>query len=494
MRRWILILLLIAAVIWGGWVLIQRHREQQWSNAWDQASAAVQTRRFSDAQNLLLGILPDTRRWWPHSSRLADTFKLLGTSYLQDRKFDDAMSYHREAIQTYENFLPPNAVEIARIETTLARLYRDQGQSAEAERYFSESLGKFERNPSYSGVEIAWDLHNLGAYRTSRGEFGQAEALLKRCIAAYEAAGQTAPKPDVADAHFHLAEVFRKESKNDQAETEFRKSLELEQAARGPNSPQVAYALNGLALVYQDEGRINNDKAKNAEAKELLQRAKAIEQASTESRKADGVTLNNLGLTAVEAGKYSEAQALFRKAISEIEETQGPEALVLAAPLDNLGRLYRDQEQFDLNAAEPLLKRALSIREKALGPDHPDTAITLSNLSLLSFYQHKPQSAEQFAARALPTQEKTYGADSLEVSTTLNRLGLAQRDQRKFSEAERSLQQALSIREKKLTPNHEWIAISLDNLASVYLAEGKANLAKPLVLRAQGIRNTHPRS
>jgi hypothetical protein len=115
-------------------------------------------------------------------------------------------------------------------------------------------------------------------------------------------------------------------------------------------------------------------------------------------------------------------------------------------------------------------------------------------VSLLSFYPHKPQSAEQFAARALPTQEKTYGADSLEVSTTLNRLGLAQRDQRKFSEAERSLQQALSIREKKLTPNHEWIAISLDNLASVYLAEGKANLAKPLVLRAQGIRNTHPRS
>jgi uncharacterized protein HemY len=95
--------------------------------------------------------------------------------------------------------------------------------------------------------------------------------------------------------------------------------------------------------------------AKNAEAKELLQRAKAIEQASTGSREPDGVTLNNLGLTAVEAGKYSEAEALFKKAIAKIEETQGRETLVLAAPLDNLGRLYRDQEQFDLNAAEPLL-------------------------------------------------------------------------------------------------------------------------------------------
>ena len=35
----------------------------------------------------------------------------------------------------------------------------------------------------------------------------------------------------------------------------------------------------------------------------------------------------------------------------------------------------------DYAKAEPLYQRALKIREKALGPDHPDTATALNNLA-----------------------------------------------------------------------------------------------------------------
>ena len=41
--------------------------------------------------------------------------------------------------------------------------------------------------------------------------------------------------------------------------------------------------------------------------------------------------------------------------------------------LNNLAHLYRAQGRYA--DAEPLYKRALAIREKALGPDHPDVAI-----------------------------------------------------------------------------------------------------------------------
>jgi tetratricopeptide (TPR) repeat protein len=41
----------------------------------------------------------------------------------------------------------------------------------------------------------------------------------------------------------------------------------------------------------------------------------------------------------------------------------------LAAPLSNLANMYRLQGRN--SEAEPLLKRALAIREKALGADHP---------------------------------------------------------------------------------------------------------------------------
>ncbi len=53
----------------------------------------------------------------------------------------------------------------------------------------------------------------------------------------------------------------------------------------------------------------------------------------------------------------------------------------MATSLNNLAELYRTQGQYA--QAEPLHKRSLAIREKALGPDHPSVAASLNNLALL---------------------------------------------------------------------------------------------------------------
>ena len=56
-------------------------------------------------------------------------------------------------------------------------------------------------------------------------------------------------------------------------------------------------------------------------------------------------------------------------------------SLAVATSLNNFAILYDKQGRYV--AAEPLHKRALAISEKALGPDHPDVASILNNLSLL---------------------------------------------------------------------------------------------------------------
>jgi tetratricopeptide (TPR) repeat protein len=123
-----------------------------------------------------------------------------------------------------------------------------------------------------------------------------------------------------------------------------------------------------------------------------------------------------------------------------------------------------------------------------LGAEHPETAKTFSDLSLLYFYEKKPAAAEEFARRALPLEEKNFGAESLQVSTTLNRLGISERDQGKFKEAEVDLKRALAIRETKQAPE-SWIAISLENLASVYEREGLEAKATPLITRARALHS-----
>ena len=47
--------------------------------------------------------------------------------------------------------------------------------------------------------------------------------------------------------------------------------------------------------------------------------------------------------------------------------------------------LYQSQGRYA--EAEPLYQRALAIREKALGPDHPDVGTSLNNLAALYFAQ-----------------------------------------------------------------------------------------------------------
>ena len=55
----------------------------------------------------------------------------------------------------------------------------------------------------------------------------------------------------------------------------------------------------------------------------------------------------------------------------------------------------------DYAKAEPLYQRALKIREKALGPEHPETAASLNNLAQLYREMGDYAKAEPLYQRAL---------------------------------------------------------------------------------------------
>ena len=72
----------------------------------------------------------------------------------------------------------------------------------------------------------------------------------------------------------------------------------------------------------------------------------------------------------------------------------------MADLLDNLASLYLEQGKYA--EAEPLLQRSLSIREKALDPNHPDVALSFYGLTGLNARRGKRAEALGFLQRALP--------------------------------------------------------------------------------------------
>jgi tetratricopeptide (TPR) repeat protein len=157
-----------------------------------------------------------------------------------------------------------------------------------------------------------------------------------------------------------------------------------------------------------------------------------------------------------------------------------------ATLLRNAGFYLHQRAQ--LVEAEPLYQHSFAIREKMCGPEHPDTAESLSKLAWLYRDQGKYAKAEPLEQRALEIREKVLGPEHAITATSLDSLASLYEDQRRLSEAESLYERALRIRENVLYSDHPDIAESLNNLAGLYRVQGRLSDAKSLYDRALRIR------
>lgn len=81
----------------------------------------------------------------------------------------------------------------------------------------------------------------------------------------------------------------------------------------------------------------------------------------------------------LDLGDYLGAQGKYTQAL-DISQQTGDRNIETSC-FSGLGTVYVKQGRYE--EAEPLLKRALEIREKALGPEHPDTTTVLENYAEL---------------------------------------------------------------------------------------------------------------
>ncbi len=199
--------------------------------------------------------------------------------------------------------------------------------------------------------------------------------------------------------------------------------------------------------------------------------------------------LDKAGTYLRERGQYSEAEPLLVRALAIREQHLGLEHPDTATCQNKLANLYRLQGKYE--RAESLYQHALSIREQQLGTEHPDTATSLNNLAILYWQQSKYEMAETLYQRALAIREQHLGAEHPHTAASLNNLAILYWQQGKYERAEPLYQRALSIYEQHLGVEHPSIANSLNNLANLYWQQGKYEMAEPLYQRALSIYEQH---
>jgi CHAT domain-containing protein len=104
-------------------------------------------------------------------------------------------------------------------------------------------------------------------------------------------------------------------------------------------------------------------------------------------------------------GDYAKAEPLYQRALKIKEKALGPEHPKTATGLNNLARLY--ETMGDYTKAELLYQRAFKISEKAVGPEHRNTATSLKNLAFVHYHMGDLKEALRLAVQARRGEEKT---------------------------------------------------------------------------------------
>jgi tetratricopeptide (TPR) repeat protein len=266
-------------------------------------------------------------------------------------------------------------------------------------------------------------------------------------------------------------------------------ALALQEAELGPDHPQVAATLQGLATNL-------NNLAAYPEALAANARSLAIRESVLGPQHSDVArSLTNQGLILRRMGDYPGALAIHERAAAICERALGPDHPDLAVILTNVANMHLLLGSFD--ASRGPQERALAIREQALGLEHPDVAASLSNLAI---YWHQAGDHDKSFAmhtRALAIREKLFGLEHREVANSLINLGGVNIDRGARDVGRVQLERSLAILEKLAGPDHPDVANVLSNLATLDHAAGRHAAAEAKLRRIVAVLErahgpTHP--
>lgn len=185
----------------------------------------------------------------------------------------------------------------------------------------------------------------------------------------------------------------------------------------------------------------------------------------------------------------AKAQKSLEAAEKKLGVDQPVDQPYIAKKLDRLAFLCHGRGDYE--AARVLWERALAIREKAYGPNHPALSSNLRRLATLHEEQSHYAQAEDLWSRLLAVNEATHGAQHPRTIVVLKRLAGVYRSQGRLAHAEDAYRTVLAYYEKTSGAEHEHVAFAINDLADTYLYEGRFALAESLYQKSLWIRTVN---
>ena len=343
--------------------------------------------------------------------------------------------------------------------------------------------GLVRRQQGTQNLNYAGTLHNQGMFLHNLGRFSEAEEKLTAALAIK--LRNNSPASALRTSNI-LSDTLKALDRNAEAASVAQRALSIGTQAFGADDPALAGTLAALGALAVD-----NEKYDEADA--YFRQALAIQQKSANPDPIDlAAAMNHLGDLCGLQGRFDEGEQLLQQALKLLDQTFGPGAA--NSPnyqriLKDLGNLYRDAGRF--SEAEAAFRRSLAVSRSKFGNDHPFVAAAMGELATTLSMSSRPAEAESLNKQSLVIYEKVFGPQSENIAIVLNNLANEYVDQNRADEAVGLQQRALAITEKLSGPDSPSTARMLTNLANSYKAVGRQADAAPLFEKTLRILTRH---
>lgn len=457
------------------------------------------------------------------SAALANTLSLYGRFLLFGRlNATDAETTCNEALSIRKSLTAHREVEIAKSEFDLGEISNFRNNFVDAMGHYQKAIDVKEQllgKDDETLVEAYWGLSQildaLHDYRRARKASEHAlEISIKR---------NGPDHPMTANVRLEHAAQLMEFDQYKQAEKDILSVIAQRRKTFGENGIPLASAYNYLSRLYLDKGNLAGavqlrrkaldiyekyntsaapwavmglrpyamivlKQAKFNEAEKLSRRTAEMEK-QIFGKDSPVVQVNSQQLMLSlyrESGRYGEAEPLAEEMIVAGGSNNQDKGIALAQALSQLAEMHIDQER--LESAESLVKRAIEVQTKELGPNHPDVAYSLENLGDI-YYSHRDfVKAKEMYKQAADIVAAYFGKHSDGYATALLFLADNELAQSNYAVAEKLYKEARTIYLDILGPDARDLALVDQKLAHMYFETGNFEEAKSKALSTLNIR------
>lgn len=227
------------------------------------------------------------------------------------------------------------------------------------------------------------------------------------------------------------------------------------------------------------------DQQRNDESLSILEQVYAqVEPADGREHDLFLNTLCKLIHARLRAGRQAEAQDLIPKALALSQSIDKPgvtTASEMAAIADALLTLHQ------IEAAEPLYRRAIALFEEFQDPTNRDWITAFSSFGLLLRMEQRYEEAARIADRSVDVCKRGFGADHLQTGRALTESVIALTLMEKYEEAVPAAREALTVYRKRTPELHPEQLNGWRNLGIVLHGAHRFEEAEPVLRTAADI-------